>query len=238
MDGSAAPMAGERHTTMPPYVSFATFNTFIADLKEHSIPTRIDRSVLTRFSGTVGTQLMTALRFLKLIDAADKPTEHLTALVRAHGTDEWPSVLGTILQGAYGPIFSIDLAKATPSQFNETFIKTFPGKDAVVKKCIAFFLPAAKGAGIPISERILKGKKPRAVNGARPRISRRPASSEAMPPAPPPLPPSSSSSTASLTAATAFQLLAMFDPSTMNAEEQAAVWTLIQYAKKREGAGK
>ena len=51
-----------------PYTSYRTFNTFIEDLREHGVPSRIDRSVLPRFSGVVGGQLMHALRFLGLID--------------------------------------------------------------------------------------------------------------------------------------------------------------------------
>ena len=52
----------------PPYTSYRTFKTFIQDLHEHGVPSRIDRSVLTHFSGVVGTQLMHALRFLGLVE--------------------------------------------------------------------------------------------------------------------------------------------------------------------------
>ena len=34
----------------------------------------------------------------------------------------------------------------------------------------------------------------------------------------------------------AYELLAVFDPTDMNADEQAAVWTLIQYLKRKEVA--
>jgi hypothetical protein len=35
---------------------------------------------------------------------------------------------------------------------------------------------------------------------------------------------------------TPMKLLAVFDPTDMNADEQAAVWTLIQYLKRKEVA--
>ena len=74
-----------RSSGTPPYTSYRTFKTFIEDLHEHGVPSRIDRSVLTRFSGIVGTQLMHALRFLGLIEDDGRPTERLKGLVKAHG---------------------------------------------------------------------------------------------------------------------------------------------------------
>ena len=68
-----------RSSGTPPYTSYRTFKTFIEDLHEHGVPSRIDRSVLTRFSGIVGTQLMHALRFLGLVEDDGRPTERLKA---------------------------------------------------------------------------------------------------------------------------------------------------------------
>ena len=81
-----------RSAGTPPYTSYRTFRTFIDDLHEHGIPSRIDRSVLTRFSGVVGTQLMHALRFLGLIEDDGRPTQHLRELVSAHGARAQPSI--------------------------------------------------------------------------------------------------------------------------------------------------
>ena len=69
----------------PPYTSYRTFRTFIDDLREHGVPSRIDRSVLTRFSGVVGSQLMHALRFLGLIEDDGRPTPRLRELVTRMG---------------------------------------------------------------------------------------------------------------------------------------------------------
>ena len=45
-------------------------------------------------------------------------------------------------------MFAIDLEAATPSHFNEAFRKAFPAADAVVQKCVTFFLYAANDAGV------------------------------------------------------------------------------------------
>jgi hypothetical protein len=145
----------------PPYVSYPSFKTLMSDLHEHDVPTRIDRSVLGRFSGIVGSQLLTTLRFLRLIDDKSHPTPRLTELVAAYGTPEWGAKMIAILQDEYAPLFGLDLGNATALHFNETFRKAFPGKDSVSLKSIAFFLGAAKDSGIIVSDRVLHGRKPR-----------------------------------------------------------------------------
>ena len=152
-----------RSSGTPPYTSYRTFKTFIEELHEHGVPSRIDRSVLTRFSGVVGTQLMHALRFLGLIEDDGRPTERLKGLVKAHGTGAWSETFLELLRHEYAPMFAIDLETATPSHFNGAFRKAFPAADAVVQKCVTFFLYAANDAGVRISGRVLKGRKPRAL---------------------------------------------------------------------------
>ena len=73
MPGGGSEQAKSART--PPYTSYRTFKTFIEDLRERGVPSRVDRSVLTRFSGVVGTQLMHALRFLGLIEDHGAPTQ-------------------------------------------------------------------------------------------------------------------------------------------------------------------
>src|SRR5579863_4208366 len=150
-----------------PYTSYRTFRTFIDDLHEHGLPSRIDRSVLTRFSGVVGAQLTHALRFLGLVEDDGRPTQRLAELVEAHGAGRWPETLLALLRDAYAPMFAIDLEAATPSHFNGAFRKAFPAADAVVQKCVTFFLYAANDAGVKISGRVLKGRKPRALTPRR-----------------------------------------------------------------------
>jgi Family of unknown function (DUF5343) len=219
-----------RSTGTPPYTSYRTFKTFIQDLDENGVPSRIDRSVLTRFSGVVGTQLMHALRFLGLIEDQGRPTQRLRELVAAHRDGRWPEVLLELLRQEYAPMFAIELETATPSHFTGAFRKAFPAADAVVQKCVTFFLYAAKDAGVKISPRVLKGRKPRTPaprrKPARPEFAH-PREIEAAPSEPRP-------------AASPIEgrkpsevLFTHLDPNAMDAEQQAAVWTLLRYFKAK-----
>ncbi|HZZ62497.1 MAG TPA: DUF5343 domain-containing protein [Roseiarcus sp.] len=213
----------------PPYTSYRTFKTFIQDLLEQGVPSRIDRSVLTRFSGVVGTQLTHALRFLGLVEDQGRPTQRLVALVNAQDAGRWPETLLELLRLEYAPMFAIDLETATPSHFNEAFRKAFPAADAVVQKCVTFFLYAANDAGVKISGRVLKGRKPRSLT---PR--RRPAPSQA------PAKEIETGTSQPRSVASRIEdkkpseiLLSHLDPNEMDEEQQAAVWTLLKYFKAR-----
>jgi hypothetical protein len=221
-----------RSSGTPPYTSYRTFKTFLEDLHEHGVPSRIDRSVLTRFSGVVGTQLMHALRFLGLIEDDGRPTERLKGLVKAHGTGNWSERLLELLRHEYAPMFAIDLETATPSHFSEAFRKAFPAADAVVQKCVTFFLYAANDAGVKISGRVLKGRKPRSLTPrrkpAKPASAYPPIREFDAAPSPPqaPLPPLEGGKPSEM-------LLTHLDLNEMDDEQQAAVWTLLKYFKAR-----
>jgi Family of unknown function (DUF5343) len=221
-----------RSSGTPPYTSYRTFKTFIEDLHEHGVPSRIDRSVLTRFSGIVGTQLMHALRFLALVEDDGRPTERLRGLVKAHGTGHWPQTLLETLGDEYAPMFAIDLATATPSHFNEAFRRAFPAADAVVQKCVTFFLYAVNDAGVKISGRVLKGRKPRSLTprkkAAKPAFAQPPIKELEAAPSPPQasLPPIEGRKPSEI-------LLTHLDPNEMDDAQQAAVWTLLKYFKAR-----
>ncbi len=86
--------------SLPPYVSYRTFRNFVDGL-QLGIPSVIDRSYWgERFSGSNGTQLVTALRFLGLIDSNGTPLTRLTQLVSARGNQR-SEVLNQIGYGAY-----------------------------------------------------------------------------------------------------------------------------------------
>ncbi len=221
-----------RSSGTPPYTSYRTFKTFIEDLHEHGVPSRIDRSVLARFSGVVGTQLMHALRFLGLIEDDGRPTERLKGLVKAHATANWSERLLELLGHEYAPMFAIDLETATPSHFNEAFRKAFPAADAVVQKCVTFFLYAANDAGVRISGRVLKGRKPRSLTPrrkpAKPAFAHPPIREFEGTPSPPqaPLPTLEGRKPSEM-------LLTHLDLNEMDDEQQAAVWTLLKYFKAK-----
>ncbi|HEX9170327.1 MAG TPA: DUF5343 domain-containing protein [Roseiarcus sp.] len=218
-----------RSTKTPPYTSYRTFKTFIHDLHEHGVPSRIDRSVLTRFSGVVGSQLVHALRFLGLIEEQGRPTQRLKELVNAHDAGHWAEKLLELLRQEYAPMFAIDLETATPSHFNEAFRKAFPAADAVVQKCVTFFLYAANDAGVTISGRVLKGRKPRPLTQRKRPTPVRPPTKEFEAAAPQPQP-----ATPRIEGKKPSEILLMhLDPNEMDDEQQAAVWTLLKYFRSR-----
>jgi hypothetical protein len=142
---------------LPPYVSYRTFYNFIDRLQE-GIPSRIDRSYWSeRLSGSNGTQLMSALRFLGLIDAGGVPTSLCRQLVDANGAQR-TEVLKQITSEAYAFLMqgSLDSQTATYSQLEEVFHNTFELTDSVRRKCIKFFVALASDADIPLSPFIMK----------------------------------------------------------------------------------
>ena len=110
----------ERTKAVPPYVPYRTFRTFLEFLSE-GVPDRIDRSVWgSRFSGTSGSQLMTALKALGLIDTAGRPQRELERLALAEGRER-REAFRDMLRRSYGPVFELDLTRATKAQFHEAF---------------------------------------------------------------------------------------------------------------------
>ena len=130
--------AGPKRTAAP-YIAFPTFKTFLAPLKEHVIPNRIDKSLLKSFSGSVQPQLMTCLKFLHLIEDDGKPKEALRGLVSAYDTENWAAELHTVLKGAYPELFDIPLGTVSPSQFNEAFKSAYPCEGETLSKGVQFF---------------------------------------------------------------------------------------------------
>jgi hypothetical protein len=96
---------------------------------------------------------MTALKVLKLIDDDGRPAPVLERLVTSEG-DERRAVLRSLLERHYGPIFALDLERATKAQFSEAF-KVFGGREGVLRKCENFFIHAAQDAGVELSQYVL-----------------------------------------------------------------------------------
>jgi len=142
---------------LPPYVSYRTFLNFI-DRLQQGIPSRIDRSYWSdKLSGSTGTQLMSAVRFLGLIDASGTPTSRLRQLVSAKDVQR-TEILRQITSETFRFLFegSFDSQTATYAQLEEVFHRTFELTDSVSRKCVKFFVALSSDAGIPLSPFILK----------------------------------------------------------------------------------
>jgi len=142
---------------LPPYVSYRTFQNFLEGL-QNGVPARIDRSYWSdRLSGSTGTQLMSALRFLRLIDANNVPTSQLKSLAQASGGQR-AEMLKQVATEAFSFLMqgTLDLQSSTYAQLQEAFDNTFELTDGVSRKCVKFFVEMANAAGIPLSPFISK----------------------------------------------------------------------------------
>ncbi len=153
MDGKTVPQKA-----VPPYVSYKSFINFLDNLKSQAIPQRIDRSVkvFQTMSGSLQGQLKAALVYLNLINQNGDTTAALEKLVRSDGIER-EQALESILIPAYPFIFEngLELDRATHRQLEERFDQTGATRDTL-RKCIAFFLKAAHGAGIKLSPHFKK----------------------------------------------------------------------------------
>ena len=142
----------EMKAAVPPYVPYKTLRNFLESLKVN-IPSRIDRSVMPSMSGALQSQLIAALRYLDLISEKGIPTQLLTSLVNSEGTLR-QGLLKEMLVNAYPFLFrGFDLGRATTRQVEEQFSHAGAGGETV-RKCIAFFMGAAKDAEIALSPHI------------------------------------------------------------------------------------
>ncbi|MCZ6625306.1 MAG: DUF5343 domain-containing protein [Deltaproteobacteria bacterium] len=144
-------MGRKQSEQIPPYISYRTFSNFLTDLRSRGVPSRIDRSVMSHKSGTVQSQLLLALHYLGLVKATGHPTERLSRLVESEGAER-KQVVREMIQSSYDFAFtqSFGLETATSNQAQEIFEQTGASGETV-RRCIAFFLAAAKDGGIPVS---------------------------------------------------------------------------------------
>jgi hypothetical protein len=215
--------ANAKKKLTPPYIPARSFTGFLQGLGVH-LPSRIDRSVLGSYAGSVQTMLITTLRYFDLIDEHGAPKETLQQLVKAEGAERQRALQQMIRKG-YPFLFSsdgFDLGRATPAQIRERFEQAGASGETGAKS-ISFFAAMAKDAGITLTP-TLKTRERRA-NGKRTPKAKSDKKSAASTPQPPPATPSQ----------TPFVVLYnLLDPKAMDEAEQQAVWTLLQYLKKQE----
>jgi hypothetical protein len=167
-------VGGGVNTRVPPYVAYSTLLTLFKELKDNGLPPQLDKSVLKRFAFGIQGQLKMALRSLGMLEG-DKPTPRLKAFVDNYETDEFGPLLLTVLREVYPYIFALDLASATPTMLADAFKGEggVKGEDSL-RKCRAFFMHAAKAAGVEFGPRLLAtGPVPRSPSSG---VKRKPRS--------------------------------------------------------------
>jgi hypothetical protein len=148
-------MVDEKTGHLPMYVSYATFINLLDWLGEMPVlPSQLDRSLwYGKFAGGTGSQLMSGLRFLGLLNG-ERPTDLLEPIVRASGQDR-KAALQALLRSAYGSDFIGSLASMTPKMLNE-HLEGLGATDATLRKAVSFLITAAKSNDIVVAPGIAK----------------------------------------------------------------------------------
>lgn len=104
--------------------------------------------------------MLASLKSLNLIHDDKQPTEQFKALIRE--PENYEKNLRGILKAAYPYLFdgTIDLSNTTTEMVAEKF-KTAGASGSTISKGMAFFLSAAKEAGIAVSSRVKPPQAPR-----------------------------------------------------------------------------
>jgi len=212
----------------PPYLPASTFMTTI-DSWRAVRPSRVERGVLTKVAGSMQTWLIAALKYFALIDDDGVPTPKLDALATA-GEQDRPRLIAEMLRAGYPFLFTkgVDLSNITYSDLRRRFEETGAQGETAVK-AISFFTGMAKMANMQVSPFVATRQR-KATNGRKATPKKAEPTGKPTPPKPPATPASPSTPHAT----TPMQvLIEMLDVQDMGEDEQAAVWTLIRYLKKR-----
>ncbi|KRG87988.1 hypothetical protein ABB34_02485 [Stenotrophomonas daejeonensis] len=167
-------------TIKPPYSTYRSFTALIEELRSHEVlPGVIDRSFLSKRSGSEQSALIATMKWFGLIDEAGAPTKLLNEYVAADEASA-KAMLKRMIEGSYRAITdgTFALERATTNMLADKF-REYEISGSTLSKSISFFLSAAKEAGIKISPHAKAPPAP--SNGA----SKRKTKSVVLPPIPP-----------------------------------------------------
>jgi hypothetical protein len=146
---------------VPVYLSFKTFRAAIQNLRTHGLPAAIDRSTFDSRSGQEQTQIISALKFLALIDESNRTQQALRDLKEAReNSGEEKALLSELLRQRYAKVFALDLENTTPNAL-EVAIGEYGATGTTRDRAVRFFIKAAEYAGIKLSTRLTKGLRSR-----------------------------------------------------------------------------
>ncbi len=168
------------------YVAFSTFRTSLDALKQ-GIPAKIDPSVWPTQSGGVRAQLISAYKFLGLIDDEGNVTSELQTLVQADEADR-KSLVGLIMRQSYPTLVELGESNASSAQLEEA-MRQYNVQGDTLQKAIRFYLSAAEYADLPLSphwgKRRVKGTSTKAASRRSGRRGGRSSDPVIKPPTPP-----------------------------------------------------
>ncbi|MDW5443673.1 DUF5343 domain-containing protein [Polaromonas sp. SM01] len=165
----------DKAPTTPPLISFSSYTSFLNDLREHgAVPARIDKTLMSKASGSQSSGMIAAMKYLGQIDDLGKPSDSFKQLILA-SDEARPPMLSDLLKERYTFIFSdesFDLQQGTSGQMAEKF-RSLDINGSTLTKTIAFFLAMAKAAGVKVSPHIKAPSQPKGNNGAKKPLKRR-----------------------------------------------------------------
>lgn len=153
----------DKKKLVPAYGSFKTLVNFANDVREGGhIPLQVDRTLMSRISGSAASETIQALRFLGMVEGdKDIPTASFESFVMG-SDDKRAVVLRHLLLDAYGFLLAkpgFDIERASTQQVADIF-REQGVSGTTVTRAISFFLYAAKEAGIKVSHNIKAQKLP------------------------------------------------------------------------------
>lgn len=225
-------MAEKQKKVSPPYATFGAFVSFLNKMRETSVPSRIDPSVFGNASGSVSYSVIAALKYLRLIEDDGKPTKTFSALVNASDDARAP-ILSEVIRNGYPSLFggSLDLKNATSAEFDEHMRKEFDVQGSTVDKIAAFFILAAKLAGIPLSPHLVARKAVSSSSSSKKSAKQRKKDDEADASPPDEGPPAKPIITEK---ALEYRLVDLMGDAAGDAEVMAAIIKVITFLKTRE----
>ncbi len=161
---------------LPPYVPFTTFSNFISSLAEHEVlPSHVDKSLMTKMSGSGQSAMTAALRSLRLVNEEFEPSELLEKLVKG-GPDEFKKALAEVVKNTYGFLFEdgFNIENTTSKQVETKFKESTTASGSTLTKCISFFLSASSAADIKVSPHVKAPPAAKASGGRRKKIKQEP----------------------------------------------------------------
>src|SRR5205809_1756962 len=141
----------------PPYTPYGTLTNFIDTLSKRAVPDRIDRSIMPKMSGGAKKTLLSAMKFLKLVQPNGATTDLLRRAVKAFPhADQWKKMLAEILTAAYAPVVGkLPIGSASPKQLHDAFRENGGVEGQMLQKSVRFYLKAVKAAGLPLSPHLM-----------------------------------------------------------------------------------
>ena len=146
---------------VPVYLPFTSLRSTVQSLREHGLPSEIDKSAFGTRSW--GAQLLSAFRFLGLIDKEHNTQPILKRLYDSkQDTEEEKQIYKEILETSYSRVFSaVDLQNGTPQQLSDA-IGAYGGTSGATRdRSVRFFIKIAEYCGIPLSGHLTRGTRMR-----------------------------------------------------------------------------